>query len=80
MQRTQDEVDEIQIIPYRHMQTNQRYAKARIQNSNLNGINRSSSSSRQQVDVYYEDLMTRSSDNYEYVLSKSIESSIDSYF
>lgn len=72
MQRTQDEVDEIvygranHIIQYRHTQPNQRYAKARISNQKTNGVNRSSSSSRQ-MDVYYEDLMTRSSDNYEYV-------------
>lgn len=72
MQRTQDEVDEIvygrsnHMVQYRHMQPNQRYVKARVQNPKLNGINRSSSSSRT-VDVYYEDLMTRSSDNYEYV-------------
>lgn len=72
MQRSQDEVDEIvygranQMIQYRHMQPNHRYIKARVQNqsNNYNGMNRSSSTSRT-VDVYYDDSMTRSSDNYE---------------
>lgn len=74
MQRSHDEVDEIvygranHIIQYRHsMQPNQRHAKARMQNANIsysNGLNRSSSTSRT-VDVYYDEMMTRSSDNYE---------------
>lgn len=75
MQRSQDEVDEIvygrvnQMIQYRQMPANQqRYLKdlRRQQHSTYsNGINRSSSSSRT-VDVYYDNnLMTRSSDNYE---------------
>lgn len=71
MHRSQDEVDEIvysranHIIQYR--QPNQRYIKTRMQTQNpnyTNGLNRSSSTSRT-VDVYYEDMMTRSSDNYE---------------
>lgn len=81
MQRSQDEVDEIiygrsnHMIQYRQVQPNQRYIKARMQNQNANysnGVNRSSSSSRT-VDVYCEDLMTRSSDNYEYVLCGSFK-------
>lgn len=75
--RGQDEVDEIiygrsnQVIQYRQMPpSTQRYIKTRMQNQNMihsNGINRSSSTNRT-VDVYYEDGMSRSSDNYEYVL------------
>lgn len=71
MQRSQDEVDEIiyghanHIVQYR--QPTQRYMKTRTQSQNenySNGLNRSSSTSRT-VDVYYEDMMARSSDNYE---------------
>lgn len=65
-----------QIIQYRPMQqqsSNHRHHRSpyvkvlRTQNSNhgySNGVNRSLSSSRT-VDAYYDNLMTRSSDNYE---------------
>ncbi|XP_031631002.1 uncharacterized protein LOC116345624 isoform X2 [Contarinia nasturtii] len=77
MQRSQDEVDEIvygrsnQMVQYRQIQPNQRYMKTRMQHPNQNysnGINRSSSTSRS-VDIYYDDRMTRSSDNYDYIRS-----------
>lgn len=74
MHRSQDEVDEIiygrsnQMIQYRQMQQpNQHYIKTRMQNHNRihsNGLNRSLSSNRT-VDVYYEDVMSRSTDNNE---------------
>lgn len=77
MHRGQDEVDEIiygrsnQVIQYRQMPpSTQRYIKTRMQNQNTihsNGMNRSSSTNRT-VDVYYEDGMSRTSDNYEYVV------------
>lgn len=78
MHRRQDEVDAIiygrsnQVIQYRQMPpSTQRYIKTRMQNQNMihsNGMNRSSSTNRT-VDVYYEDGMSRSSGNYEYVLN-----------
>lgn len=56
------------MIQYRQMpEATQRYMKTRLQNHNMiqrNGMNRSLSSQRT-VDVYYEDMMSRSSDNYE---------------
>lgn len=77
MQQSHDEVDQIiygrsnHIIQYRHSiqphQPNQRHVKSRTQNPNINysnGLNRSSSTSRT-VDVYYDEMMTHNSDNYE---------------
>ncbi|XP_055327106.1 receptor expression-enhancing protein 2 isoform X3 [Sitodiplosis mosellana] len=80
LQRSHDEVDEIlygqakQMIQYRRIQPNQRYMRANIQNQHVNGINRSSSTSRT-VDVYYDDMMSRSSDNYDYIRSSEDVSS-----
>lgn len=61
-----------QMIQYRQLAPAQRYGKTRAQhqnavttNSQMRNGNRSSSSGRKEV--YYEDMMTRSSDNYEYV-------------
>lgn len=70
MHRSADEMDAIvydrsnHMIQYRPMPTtNQRYVKnQRIHHPN--GLNRSASSSRT-VDVYYEDMISRNSDNYE---------------
>lgn len=70
LQRSHDEVDEMlygqarQMIQYRRVHPNQRYMRTNVQNQNMNGINRSSSTSRT-VDVYYDEMMSRSSDNYE---------------
>lgn len=70
LNRSHDEVDEIlygqakQMMQYRRIQPNQRLIRANIQNQNMNGNNRSSSTSRT-VEVFYDDMMTRSSDNYE---------------
>lgn len=80
MQRSPDEVDDImygqmnQMIQYRQMQQppshNHRSPYVKVlraknpNNSYSNGIHRSSSSSRT-VDIYYDNSMTRSSDNYE---------------
>lgn len=64
-QRSHDEVDEIWFDQgCQRIHPTKRYLVARNSSQHINGINRSLSTSRA-VDVYYDDRMTRSSDNYE---------------